>query len=94
MFSKGGNLTDRDLRELKEAKNNFIKKSLPISAEKYMVHSSDVEVISKQCHKSWITKIKYYPDIQYVMSSSLDGCIHIHEIDDLKYKEGKTFNLH
>jgi len=28
------------------------------------------------------------------MSSSLDGCIHIHDIDELKYKEGKTFNLH
>jgi len=27
MFSKGGNLTDHDMRELKEAKNNFIKKS-------------------------------------------------------------------
>ena len=51
-------------------------------------------MISRQCHKSWVTKIKYYPDIQYVMSSSLDGCIHIHDIDELKYKEGKTFNLH
>jgi WD40 repeat protein len=73
---------------------NFIAKSQPIKAEKYEQHIEHVTVISRQCHKSWVTKIKYYPDIQYVMSSSLDGCIHIHDIDDLKYKEGKTFNLH
>lgn len=43
-------------------------------------------------HNSWITKIKYYPDLQYIISSSLDSLIHIHDID-LEYKE-KTFNLH
>jgi WD40 repeat protein len=44
-------------------------------------------------HKSWITKIKYYPDLQYIISSSLDSLIHIHDIKDLSYKD-KTFNLH
>jgi WD40 repeat protein len=28
------------------------------------------------------------------VSSSLDGFIHIHDIEDLSYKENKTFNLH
>jgi hypothetical protein len=41
----------------------------------------------------WITKVKYYQDLNYVFSSSLDGLIHIHDIDKLVYKN-KTFNLH
>lgn len=44
-------------------------------------------------HKGWITKIKYYPDLNYVFSSSLDGLIHIHDIDKLQFKN-KSFNLH
>lgn len=46
------------------------------------------------CHKGWITKIKYYQELNYIISSSLDGFIHIHDIEKLEYKEGKTFNLH
>ena len=44
-------------------------------------------------HKGWITKIKYYSDLNYVVSSSLDGFIHIHDIETISYK-AKTFNLH
>lgn len=44
-------------------------------------------------HKGWITKIKYYADLNYVVSSSLDGFIHIHDIETMTYKS-KTFNLH
>ena len=44
-------------------------------------------------HKGWITKIKYYADLNYVVSSSLDGFIHIHDIETMSYK-AKTFNLH
>ena len=32
--------------------------------------------------------------MNYIISSSLDGFIHIHDIEDLSYKENKTFNLH
>jgi hypothetical protein len=52
------------------------------------------ELIQSQCHKGWITRIKYFEDLNYVVSSSLDGFIHIHTIEDLQYKEHKTFNLH
>lgn len=52
-----------------------------------------IEIVEKQIHKGWITKIKYYPDLNYVVSSSLDGFIHIHKID-LTYEENRTFNLH
>ena len=41
-----------------------------------------------------MTKIKFYPDLNYIISSSLDGSIHIHDIEKLTYKDGKTFNLH
>ena len=54
----------------------------------------NVKVIEKMCHRGWITKIKYYPDLNYIISSSLDGMIHIHDIEKLEYKDGKTFNLH
>ena len=53
-----------------------------------------VKHIEKLCHKGWITKIKYYNDLQYIVSSSLDGMIHIHDIENLVYKEGRTFNIH
>ena len=50
--------------------------------------------IEKLIHKGWITKIKYYSDLNYVISSSLDGMIHIHDIENLEYKDNKTFNIH
>jgi WD40 repeat protein len=53
-----------------------------------------VKHIEKLIHKGWITKIKFYPDLNYVISSSLDGMIHIHDIDNLTYKDNKTFNIH
>lgn len=31
----------------------------------------------RQIHKGWITKIKYIEDLQYIISSSLDGFIHV-----------------
>jgi WD40 repeat protein len=53
-----------------------------------------VKVVEKLIHRGWITKIKYYEDLNYVVSSSLDGFIHIHDIDSLAFKENKTFALH
>jgi WD40 repeat protein len=53
-----------------------------------------VVVTQIQCHKGWITKLQYSSELQYIVSSSLDGCIHFHTIESLEYKEGRTFNLH
>ena len=60
----------------------------------YEKKESGIQIIEKQIHKGWITKIKFYSDLNYIVSSSLDGFIHIHDIEDLSYKENKTFNLH
>ena len=38
--------------------------------------------------------IKYIPDVMVILSSSLDGFIHYHSLEDLQYKEHRTFNLH
>lgn len=62
----------------------------PIGFER---HEHGIKIVEKQIHKGWITKIKYYQDLNYVVSSSLDGFIHFHRID-LSYEENKTFNLH
>ena len=59
-----------------------------------IVTKQGIECTEKMIHKGWITKIKYYPDLNYIISSSLDGFIHIHGIEKLEYKDGKTFNLH
>jgi WD40 repeat protein len=59
-------------------------------AKKQIGVDSDAKLI----HKGWITKIKFYPDLNYIISSSLDGFIHIHDIEKIEYKDGKTFNLH
>jgi WD40 repeat protein len=80
--------------ELKLAKLDFIRKSRPIGAEKYQENKRFVKVTTKQCHRGWVTKIKYYSDMQRILSCSLDGCIHFHFMDGLTYNEGKTFNLH
>lgn len=61
----------------------------PMQQDKFETGFKTHEIL---IHNSWITKIKYYPDLQYIISSSLDSLIHIHDID-LKYKS-KTFNLH
>ena len=53
-----------------------------------------ISIIEKQIHKGWITKLRFYSDLNYIVSASLDGFIHIHDIEDLSYKENKTFNLH
>ena len=61
---------------------------------KYEKQEHGVEFIEKVIHNSWVTKIKYYDDLKYVISSSVDSFIHIHDIEELKYKDEKTFNIH
>ena len=68
-----------------------LMKKKPVS---YQKQEHGLTIIEKQIHKGWITKIKFYPDLNYIISASLDGFIHIHDIEDLSYKENKTFNLH
>ena len=45
-------------------------------------------------HWGWVTKIKYYEDLIMLLSSSLDGFIHMHELENLNYRQKRTFNLH
>ena len=66
-------------------------KKKPTAFEK---KQNGIQIIEKQIHNGWITKIKFFPDLNYIVSSSLDGFIHIHDIEDLVYKENKSFNLH
>ena len=80
----------------KNAKNEVrlkpLPKVLPIQFES--TGNCGVKVIQSQCHKGWITRIRYFEQLHYLVSSGLDGFIHVHELDGLKYKDNKTFNLH
>lgn len=67
-------------------------KSKPKPLER-QIQKKHVYQKTRYCHKGWITRIKYYSDLNYVVSASLDGLIHIHDIERLTYKS-KTFNLH
>lgn len=75
--------------QVKHATSYSYKK--PIAYKKIEV---GITKMQRMIHKGWITMIKYYPELNYIISSSLDGFIHIHDIEKLEYKEGKTFNLH
>ena len=50
--------------------------------------------IKVHSHWGWVTKIKYYEDLNTLLTSSLDGFIHMHDIETLNYKPNRTFNLH
>ena len=87
--NKLGAENEREKEEKKE--RDITKKPLPVD---YKAHSYGIKVESSHAHKGWITKIKYYPDLTVIISSSLDGFIHHHSLEDLSYKEHRTFNLH
>lgn len=61
---------------------------------KYIKVKEGVRDDKTHAHWGWITKIKYYEDLYCILSSSLDGFIHMHEIETLEYRPRKTFNLH
>lgn len=82
---------DKDKHPHANTHTMALAKKKPIA---YQRKEHGLTIIEKQIHKGWITKIKFYPDLNYIISSSLDGFIHIHDIEDLSYKENKTFNLH
>lgn len=83
---------EEEMSKRNDNKNPWKSKRLtkPISKQ-YMVN---IHVVEKQIHREWITKIKYVPELKYIFSSSLDGFIHLHEIESLAYKSNGTFNLH
>ena len=47
---------------------------------------------SKVCHSGWIMKIKFYSDMNFIVSCGLDSKIHIHSMT-LNYV-GKSFERH
>jgi WD40 repeat protein len=89
--------SDKSAPTIEEIKEQHAKEAALKKLQKNMTFDKiqdHVIHIEKLIHKGWITKIKYYPDLNYVISSSLDGMIHIHDIENLVYKENKTFNIH
>lgn len=86
-----GGTTKSDKDPKRDTLGHNLHKKKPIGYDKI---EKGIQIIEKQIHKGWITKIKFYPDLNYIVSSSLDGFIHIHDIEDLGYKDNKTFNLH
>ena len=60
----------------------------------YKVREEGFSSIKLHTHWGWVTKIKFYDDLNMLLSSSLDGFIHMHNLDDLAYKAKRTFNLH
>ena len=88
---KGKSVPPELQKQYDDAKEKLYAKKKVIEFSK---HQTGVKNLPKLIHKGWITKIKFYPDLNYIISSSLDGFIHIHDIEALQYKENKTFNLH
>jgi WD40 repeat protein len=68
------------------------KDKLKINGKNYV--NIGVNLITRHIHQGFITKVKYYPDINFLLTSALDGFIHVHDINDLEYKTDKTFKLH
>ena len=64
----------------KDKGNNYSTYHYGVTKDEIVVHNSE------------ITKIKYFSDLQTIISSGRDTLIHLHDTD-LKYKH-KTFNLH
>lgn len=71
----------------REAQEN--KRATQYRGQEHGFHSLKVHA-----HWGWVTKIKYYEDLNMLLSSSLDGFIHMHELETLNYRDKKTFNLH
>ena len=51
-----------------------------------------VEVKGLRLHQGWITRVIIIEDLDSIVTSSLDGFVHFHGIEDHKYK--RTFKLH
>ena len=60
----------------------------------YKVKEDGFKQTKVHAHWGWVTKIKYYEDLNMLLTSSLDGFIHMHDLETLQYRPKKTFNLH
>lgn len=87
---------DESVRQQKAVKK-FVSENGNTDKKKptqYMRNEDYVEIIRYHAHWGWVTKLKYYEDLNCIMSSALDGFIHMHDLETLAYKPRKTFNLH
>ena len=73
--------------------NSKNKESLFSNRRKMTKYRENFKLTHSQVHKGWITKIKYIEDLNYILTSSFDGSLHFHEIDNLIYKK-RSFSLH
>jgi len=51
-----------------------------------------IQCVQKRFHKDSITKLQILKDLNCIYSSSLDGFIHVHDIETLKPRKNKTFS--
>ena len=86
-------IKDRLKKQTKSAAEKDGAKPTKKKPIQFMRKEEGVKVIKYHAHWGWITKLKYIEDLQSVLSSSLDGFIHMHDLDSFNYRR-KTFNLH
>jgi WD40 repeat protein len=55
-------------------------------------HLDRVEIKGLRLHQGWITRVLIIEDLDSIVTSSLDGFVHFHGIEDHKYR--RTFKLH
>lgn len=55
-------------------------------------YKKNVKVMKCVIHRSWITKVQYIDDVSSIVSCGLDGFVHFHELEKLKYR--RSFKLH
>jgi len=85
---KGKQETDEEKATKKRLENENKRPTL------YRGREEGFKSLKVHAHWGWVTKIKYYEDMILLLSSSLDGFIHMHELETLNYRQKKTFNLH
>jgi WD40 repeat protein len=92
VIGKDGDKKRDDSHDIKKMEKNLKERKIPPKPE-MVQYRERFTVKSLQLHKGWVTKIKYIEDLNYILSSSFDGMLHFHEIDNLKYKD-RSFSLH
>ena len=85
------NETEEEKAERKKQARIVAEKKRPVQ---YKAKEDGFKSIKVHSHWGWVTKIKYYEDLNMLLTSSLDGFIHMHELETLNYRQKRTFNLH
>ena len=52
-----------------------------------MSAASYIRGSAKGWHNDWVTKVEYFPDLNFMISSSLDGTLKIGELESLVVKK-------